>query len=96
MPSWAESRSGGTGSSHPGLNGPELSPVGTKGTRRGCPTWGEYRSGGTGGTLPGMDTFLDLSSKGVKCSRGLHFPSTNLYSWKNSSPDIKRLTKLII
>ena len=28
MPSWAENRSGGTGDSHPGLNGPELSSVG--------------------------------------------------------------------
>lgn len=28
MLSWAENRSGGIGGSHPGLNGPDLSPVG--------------------------------------------------------------------
>ena len=61
----------------------------------------QYRSGGTGGTHPGMDFFPDLSPRAkpycrVKCSRGLHFPATNPYSWKNSNPDIQRLTELII
>ena len=52
----------------------------------GCLTWGKYRSGGTRGTHPEMNIFSDLSPMakpycGVKCSRGLHFSATNLYSW---------------
>ena len=69
VPSWRETRSGGTRGFHPGL-GPDLSPVGeahipqsqrTKGTRRGMPSWWGYRSRGTESTHPGMAIFPDLS-----------------------------------
>ena len=72
MTPWGENRSGGTGGSHAGLNGLDLSPVGearipksrgTKRTRRGCPAWGR-----TDQVEPGVPTlewilFLDLSPR---------------------------------
>ena len=73
MPSWAENRSGGTGGSHPGLNGPELSPVGeahiplsrgTKGTRRGVPYLGGVQIRWNRGYPPWNENFSGPVSKG--------------------------------
>ena len=93
-PSWGETRSSGTGGSHPGQESWSVSggeahipqSLGTRGNQEGWPSWVEYRSGGTGGPHPGVDIFPDLSPRakpycGVKCSQGLHFPATP-FIWK--------------
>ena len=92
--SWGETRSSGTGGSHPGQEswsvsggwGPYPPVLGTKGNQEGWPSWVEYRSGGNGGPHPGVDIFPDLSPRakpycGVKCSQGLHFPATDCGAW---------------
>ena len=92
--SWRETRSSGTGGSHPGQESLSVSggeahipqSLGTKGNQEGWPSWVEYRSGGTGGPHPGVDIFPDLSPRakpycGVKCSQGLHFPATDCGAW---------------
>ena len=53
---WRETRSSGTGDSHPGQESFSVSggedhipqSLGTKGNQEGWPSWVEYRSGGTG------------------------------------------------
>ena len=96
-PSWGETRSSGTGGSHPGQESWSVSggeahipqSLGTRGNQEGWPLSVEYRSGGTGGAHPGVDIFPDLSPRtkpycGVKCSQGLHFPATP-FIWKPDS-----------
>ena len=64
-----ETKSSGTGGSHPGQGFWSVSEgeahipqsLGTKGNQEGWPSWVEYRSGGTGGPRPGVDIFPDLS-----------------------------------
>ena len=93
-PSWGETRSNGTGSSHPrqeswSVSGGEAhisQSLGTKGNQDGWPSWVEYRSDGTGGPHRGVDIFPHLSPRakpycGVKCSQGLHFPATDCGAW---------------
>ena len=96
--SQGETRSSGTGGSHPGQESWSVSggeahipqSLGTKGNQEGWPSWVEYRSGGTGGPHPGVDIFPDLSPRakpycGVKCSQGLHFPATPFIGKQDSS-----------
>ena len=96
--SWRETRSSGTGGSHPGQESLSVSggeahipqSLGTKGNQEGWPSWVEYRSGGTGGPHPGVDIFPDLSPRakpycGEKCSQGLHFPATTFIGKQDSS-----------
>ena len=97
-PSWEETRSSGTGGSHPGqgswsISGGEAhipqSPR-TKGNQEGWPSCVEYRSGGTGGPYTGMDIFPDLSPRanpycGEKWSQGHHFPATPFIGTQDSS-----------
>ena len=67
-----ETRSSGTGGSHPGqeswsvFGGEAHIPqsLGTKGNQEGWPSWVEYRSGGTRGPHPGVDIFPRPVSKG--------------------------------
>ena len=79
--SWRETRSSGTGGSHPGQESFSVSggeahipqSLGTKGNQEGWPSWVEYRSGVTGGPHPGVEIFPDLCPRakpycGVKCS----------------------------
>ena len=77
-PSWRETRSSGTGGSHPGqesfsVSGREAhipqSP-GAKGNQEGWPSWVEYRSGGTGDPLSGVDIFPDLSPRAISLTVG--------------------------
>ena len=97
-PSWGETRSSGTGGSHPGqeswsVPGGEThipQSLGTKGNQEMWPSWEEYRSGGTVGPHPGVDIFPDLSPRAkpyyeVKCSQGLHFPATPFIGKQDSS-----------
>ena len=91
-PSWGETRSNGTGDSHPGKESGLVSrskahipqSVGTNGNQEGWPSWVECRSGRTGGSHPGVDIFQVLSFNaktycGVKCSQGFHCTSLSLF-----------------
>ena len=70
-PTWRETRSSGTGGSHPGQESWSVSggeahipqSLGTKGNHEGWPSWVEYRSGGTGDPHLGVDIFPNLSPK---------------------------------
>ena len=70
-PSWGETRSSGTGGSHPGQESWSVSEgeahipqsPRTKGNQEGWPSCVEYRSGGTGGPYTGIDIFPDLSPR---------------------------------
>ena len=99
--SQGETRSSGTGGSHPGQESWSVSggeahipqSLGTKGNQEGWPSWEECRSGGTVGPHPGVDIFPDLSPRakpycGVKGSQGLHFPATPFIGKQDSSSTI--------
>ena len=98
-PSWVETRSSGTGGSHPGHESWSVSgddahipqSLGTKGNQEVWPSW----------VHPGVDIFPDLSPRakpyyGVKNSQGLHFPATTFIGKKDSSSTAQDLMKYLV
>ena len=92
--SWRETRSSGTGDSHPGQESFSVSggedhipqSLGTKGNQEGWPSWVECRSVGTGDPHSGVDIFPDLSPRAkpyllwVKVQLGVALPCHGLWS----------------